>query len=78
VRKVTQGISNFILKNEKAKAKNGVIVGYDTRFLSEKYAAACAEVLSANGIRALLTDRDAPTPLISYEIIKRKLAGGST
>src|SRR3989339_927424 len=76
VSKVAQAIARYVKEKEKQTVKNGVIVGYDTRFLSEKFAATVAGVLSANGIKALLTDRDTPTPVISYEIIKRKLAGG--
>jgi phosphoglucomutase len=53
-----------------------VIIGYDTRFLSEKFAAATAEVLAGNGIEVLLCKRDTPTPVIAYEIIRQKLGGG--
>ncbi|OGF49038.1 MAG: hypothetical protein A2231_08480 [Candidatus Firestonebacteria bacterium RIFOXYA2_FULL_40_8] len=74
--KVAQGIARYVKEKERPTVKNGVIVGYDTRFLSEKFAATAAGVLSANGIKVLLTKRDTPTPVISYEIIKRKLAGG--
>ena len=73
VRVVTQAISKLI--NEENK-KASVIVGYDTRFMSEDYAKASAEVLAANGIKALLCKRDTPTPVIAFEIINSKLAGG--
>ncbi len=76
VRKAAQAISDYSKTKEKRFLKNGLIVGYDTRFLSEKYALACAEVISSNGIKAVLTKRDTPTPVISYEIIKKKFAGG--
>ncbi|MCX5777265.1 MAG: phosphoglucomutase/phosphomannomutase family protein [Candidatus Firestonebacteria bacterium] len=76
VQKAAQAIAKYVKEKEKHIINNGVIVGYDTRFLSEKFAASAAGVLSANGIKVLLTKRDTPTPVISYEIIKRKLAGG--
>ena len=76
VQKAAQAIARYVKEKEKHNINNGVIVGYDTRFLSEKFAASAAGVLSANGIKVLLTKRDTPTPVISYEIIKRKLAGG--
>lgn len=76
VRRVSQAISNYILEKEKGRVSNGVIIGYDTRFLSEEFAKVSAEVLSSNGIKVLLTKRDTPTPVISYEIIRRGLAGG--
>jgi len=53
-----------------------VVVGYDTRFLSEAFAAEAATVLATHGVRVWLTDRDAPTPVIAYEVIRRGAAGG--
>jgi len=50
-------------------------VGYDTRFGSDRFARAVAEVLTANGIRVLLSDRFQPTPVISYSVIDRKADG---
>ena len=73
VRIVTQAIAKLI--NEEYK-KASVVIGYDTRFMSEDFAKASAEVLAGNGIKALLCKRDTPTPVIAYEIIHSKLAGG--
>ncbi|MEW6555896.1 MAG: phosphoglucomutase/phosphomannomutase family protein [Elusimicrobiota bacterium] len=53
-----------------------VIVGYDTRFLSEEFAKISAQVLAANNIKVFLTKRDCPTPVISFEILRLKTAGG--
>ena len=55
---------------------SAVIVGYDTRFHSENFAKISSQVLAANGIKVFLTKRDCPTPVISYEILRRKIAGG--
>ena len=60
---------------ETGHADRGMVVGYDTRFASEEFAAAAAEVLAANGIPVYLCDRPAPTPVIGYAILKRKAAG---
>jgi len=79
VRLVTQAIANYLKRNQKPVTRNQilkVIVGYDTRFLSKEFAQVCAEVLAANKIEVLLCDRDVPTPVISYHIIKNNLAGG--
>jgi len=51
-------------------------VGYDWRFLSEKYAELVTEVLAANGIKVLLSDKAVPTPLVSLAIKNKKLQGG--
>ncbi|MFW6174570.1 MAG: phosphoglucomutase/phosphomannomutase family protein [Chloroflexota bacterium] len=54
----------------------GVVIGWDTRFGSDRFAAAVAEVLAANGIPCLLSDRAVPTPGASYSVMARKAAGG--
>ena len=56
-------------------ASRGIVVGYDTRFASEEFAAAVAEVMAANDIPVYLCDRPAPTPVIGYAILCRKAAG---
>jgi phosphomannomutase len=53
-----------------------LVVGFDTRFLSDRYAVAVAEVLAANGIRVWLAQADAPTPMISYAIVDKQATGG--
>jgi len=71
VRIVSQAIADHF------KGKGVVFaVGYDWRFLSEKYAELVTEVLAANGIKVLLSDKAVPTPLVSLAIKNRKLAGG--
>ncbi|MFL6228899.1 MAG: hypothetical protein ACJ741_08975 [Pyrinomonadaceae bacterium] len=53
-----------------------VVVGYDRRFLSEKFAARAAEVLAGNRIAVELFDTDVPTPVVSWAVRDRKAAGG--
>ncbi|HLL16584.1 MAG TPA: phosphoglucomutase/phosphomannomutase family protein [Pyrinomonadaceae bacterium] len=52
------------------------VVGYDRRFLSDKFAARAAEVLAGNGIRVRMFDQDVPTPLVSWAVRERGAAGG--
>lgn len=73
VRVASQGIANY-LKNSRQQG-SGVIVAYDTRFLSEKFAAEAAKILAFNGIQAYLCTRDVPTPCVSYETVRRKAMG---
>lgn len=73
VRVASQGIANY-LKRQPLPGE-GVIVGYDTRFLSDKFASEAARILAYNGIQAYLCDRDVPTPCISYEIRRRRAMG---
>jgi phosphoglucomutase len=76
VRAVSQAIGEYVTAQESGAKGRGVVIGYDTRFMSEAFAAEAARVLAAQGIRVFITDRDAPTPVIAYEIIRRSAAGG--
>jgi phosphomannomutase len=53
-----------------------MVVGFDTRFLSDRFAAEVARVLAANGFTVSLASADAPTPAISYSVRKLKAIGG--
>lgn len=59
-----------------AKINNGIVVGYDTRFLSREFATASAEIFANNGIKVLLTDTFVTTPAISLLTKNEKLAFG--
>jgi phosphoglucomutase len=45
-----------------------MVVGYDTRFLGEKFAEECANVISQNAFQVLLCDQPVPTPTLSHVI----------
>jgi alpha-D-glucose phosphate-specific phosphoglucomutase len=53
-----------------------MVVGFDTRFLSDRYAVDVARVLAANGFTVYLTQADAPTPVISYAVRNLNAVGG--
>jgi len=82
VRLATQAIADYL--NAERGARNTelsgrkpiVILGHDTRFLGREFSLAAAEVLAANGIEALLCDRDTPTPVIAHTIRHRRALGG--
>jgi phosphoglucomutase len=73
VRIASQGVANY-LKSSGQKG-SGVIVAFDTRFLSEKFASEAAKILAYNGIQAFLCNRDVPTPCVSFETVRRKAMG---
>ena len=70
VRVASQGIANYLKKS--GPRGSGVVVAYDTRFLSEKFAAEAARMLAFNGIQAYLCTRDVPTPCVAFETVRRK------
>src|SRR4030042_1933970 len=53
-----------------------MVVGYDTRFLSDRYAVDMARVLAANGYKVVLSQSDAPTPVISFAVRQQGAIGG--
>jgi alpha-D-glucose phosphate-specific phosphoglucomutase len=73
VRACAQGVADYLHKT--GIAQDGLIIGYDTRFASEDFAAASAEIIAANGINVFLCEKAAPTPVISYLVTEKKLAG---
>lgn len=72
VRRVTQAISNWMKRNQ---AGSQVIIGYDTRFMAEVFAADSARIMAAGGFDPLLCDRPTPTPAIAFAIRARGAAG---
>ncbi|MSQ41448.1 MAG: phosphoglucomutase/phosphomannomutase family protein [Dehalococcoidia bacterium] len=74
VRIVAQAIAEYLLRHGLAAA--GVVVGYDTRFLSAEFARTAAEVLAANELPVALTAGVVPTPLLSFAVRRRGAAAG--
>ncbi len=75
VRYVAQAIADLVL-DETNGTDSTFVVGYDTRFLSDRYAATVATVLAGNGIRVKLCERFAATPAISYATVGENASGG--
>ena len=73
VRLVTSAIASVL---DEEAAGGGVIIGYDTRFLSERFAAECASEFAGLGFESYLTTRETPTPALSYAIRAKGARGG--
>jgi len=67
VKILTQAVADFLGSGKK------VAVGFDTRFMSEKFARAAAIVLKSNAIDVILSDQPVPTPALSFAVKSRKL-----
>ncbi len=74
VRKVTEAICTHF--ESTAHTNNPIVVGHDTRFLGERFAAECAGIVSAKGFRALLCTEPTPTPVISHAILTESAVCG--
>ena len=66
VEKVTYAIGLYIQSAYPEAAHLPVLIGYDTRFLADKFACRAAQVLLAMGLQARLAVRDIPTPTIAW------------
>ena len=80
LRMVAQAIADAVAseywnKNDDTDS-NKVVIGFDTRFLSDRFAGEVARVLAANGFKVLLSQSDAPTPAISYAVKHEKAVAG--
>lgn len=67
VRKATQGLANYLLKEMDAK-ECSVVIAYDNRNNSMRYALETAGCLIANGIKVYIFDSLRPTPMLSYAV----------
>ncbi len=76
LRILAQAIADAVASDHWDKSGNGgpkpdpkkIVIGFDTRFLSDRFAGEVARVLAANGFTVLLAQSDAPTPAISYAV----------
>ena len=68
VGKATQGLSNYILKNNPEGKAMEVALAYDSRNMSSEFAEMSALVLNANGIKAYIFDELRPTPELSFAV----------
>ncbi|TEB08983.1 phosphoglucomutase/phosphomannomutase family protein [Pelotomaculum propionicicum] len=74
VRLVARAVADYMLDHD--LAARGVVVGYDNRFFSGRFASAIAGVFAGLGIPVLLTGRSTPTPVVAFAV-KRHNAGGA-
>ena len=74
VRICAQAVAQYLKKD--GLDSRGVVIGYDTRFASEDFGAAAAEVLAGNGIKVHLCSKPAPTPVVSFTVTATGSAGG--
>ena len=73
VRQVAGAIAAYM--KDHGTASRGLLIGYDPRFLSEKFADAVARVVQKEGIGCLITPSDVPTPVIAYAVKARQTGG---
>src|SRR5215204_133534 len=72
---VTESICSY-LKESFSEDEKTLIVGHDSRFMGEKFAAVAAEIARKKGFHVLLCNHPTPTPTISHAIRNKRAVGG--
>jgi len=74
VRTVSQATADYLLSRGAGgvKGKQRVVVGYDTRFLSEDFALAAAGVVAGNGLKVILSRSLIPSPALAWSVVNMK------
>jgi len=73
VRIVTQAIADHL--RAEGLTDQGLVIGYDARFMGQDFAKETARVLAGAGIKSFFCGRDTPTPVIAHELLRRGAAG---
>ena len=80
VRHVAKAIADYVLETRheapQPAASKSIVVGFDTRFLSDRYAMQVAQVMADAGLTAYLTRMPCPTPALAYAIRHLQALGG--
>jgi len=74
---VSQATADYLNSGKpESPSKKSVVIGYDTRFLSQKFASAAAKVLAGNGLNVILSKSFLPSPALSWSVVNRKASLG--
>jgi phosphomannomutase len=73
VNKVAKAIALYLISHN--YAKKPLVIGYDPRFLADKFAEEVTKVMEEAGINCYLVERDTPTPVVAWEVKDKKAAG---
>lgn len=68
VRKAVQGLAYYLKENRVNYKDRGVVIAYDSRYMSKEFAIEAAKVLGVHGIKAYVFESLRPTPLLSFAV----------
>lgn len=75
VARCAQGLAEYL--KARGTSGQGLVVGYDTRFLSRNFAETVASVCASQGIKIYLCNKAAPTPVVSFNVLHHQAAGAA-
>jgi len=73
LRIVSQAVADYV--NGRDMGHKGIVVGYDNRFLSDRFADTVADVMIQNGIKVYLANGPLPTPVTAFAVKVHQAAG---
>lgn len=73
VRRAVTGIARYVASQKPSGAR--LVVGRDPRFMGETFVDIAAGILEAHGVQPLVITDAAPTPAISWEVMRQKTDG---
>ncbi|UOQ50193.1 phospho-sugar mutase [Gracilibacillus caseinilyticus] len=76
VRKAVEGLANYIVENIKDAESRGVVIAYDSRYMSQEFAVEAARVLGAHKVKTYVFESIRPTPLLSFAVRHLHTAAG--
>jgi phosphomannomutase len=76
VARVSQAAADYWAANPAAGSGRKVVIGYDRRFFSDRFARCAAEVFAGNDFEVVLTPEATPTPSVSYAVKHEGAVGG--
>jgi phosphomannomutase len=76
VARVAQATADYWSANPVAGTERKVIIGYDRRFFSDRFAQTTAEVFAGNDFKVVLTPEPTPTPSVSFAVKHLRAIGG--
>lgn len=77
IRKAVYGLATYLLKHAVNVKDRGVVVAYDSRYMSREFAVETAKTLGAFGIRTYVFESLRPTPVLSFAVRYLGTAGGA-
>jgi phosphomannomutase len=76
VARVAQATADHWAANPVPGTERKVIIGYDRRFFSDRFAQTSAEVFAGNNFKVFLTPEPTPTPSVSFAVKDLHAVGG--
>jgi phosphomannomutase len=76
VRQTAAGLADHVLSVNPSAETMGVVIGYDARHKSDRFAMATAQVFAEKGMRAYLFPHHVPTPVLAFAVLHLGVAVG--